>query len=361
MDSLTQLALGASVAVAVMGRRTAVWKAALWGGVAGTLPDLDALIDHGDAVLNMVLHRADTHALFYLLLAAGPLGWLIARLHGEGAQWRRWWLAMTLVLVTHTLLDAMTVYGTQLLLPFTDNAYGVGSVYIIDPAYTLPLLLGVVLALVWRRAGARANHWALAVSTLYLGWGVVAQTWVSDHARASLAQADLAHERLLVTPAPFSTVLWRVVAVDGAVYHEGYYSLLDRGRPIAFRAHDRASAVLPEHQNHPQVQRIARFSDGFYRLREANGELWLTDLRMGQEPFYVFEFNIGPPLQRPTDPWPAAQRRGQRVDLALGLPWLRARMAGADLPPLSDWVSAARLSGPTPLSYLAHPTPAATP
>ena len=35
MDSLTQIALGASIGVAVMGRRTAAWKAALWGGVAG--------------------------------------------------------------------------------------------------------------------------------------------------------------------------------------------------------------------------------------------------------------------------------------------------------------------------------------
>jgi inner membrane protein len=342
MDSLTQIALGASVAVAVMGRRTAVWKAALWGGVAGTLPDLDALIDHGDAVLNMVLHRAETHALFYLLLASGPLGWLIARLHGESPLWRRWWLAMALVLVTHALLDAMTVYGTQLLLPFTDNAYGVGSVFIIDPAYTLPLLVGVVWALAWPHSGARANRLALALSTVYLGLSVLVQGWVSDHARASLAQAGLAHERLLVTPAPFSTVLWRVVAVDGAQYHEGYYALLDRGRPMAFRSHDRGAGVLDAQQHHPQVQRIARFSDGFYRLREDRGMLRLTDLRMGQEPFYVFDFNIGPPLQNPSASWPAARREGERVNLALGLPWLRARMTGADLPPLSDWVAAAR-------------------
>ena len=78
MDSLTQIALGASIGVAVMGRRTAAWKAALWGGVAGLLPDLDALIDHGDPVLNMVLHRAETHALFWLALASWPLAWLVA-------------------------------------------------------------------------------------------------------------------------------------------------------------------------------------------------------------------------------------------------------------------------------------------
>ena len=65
MDSLSQIALGAAVGVAVMGRRTAVWKAAAWGAVAGTLPDLDVLIDHGDPVRNMVLHRAESHALFW--------------------------------------------------------------------------------------------------------------------------------------------------------------------------------------------------------------------------------------------------------------------------------------------------------
>jgi inner membrane protein len=72
MDSLSQLALGAACGLAVMGRRTAAWKAALWGGAAGTLPDLDVVADHGDAILNMVLHRAESHSLLFLALLAGP-------------------------------------------------------------------------------------------------------------------------------------------------------------------------------------------------------------------------------------------------------------------------------------------------
>ena len=86
MDSLTQIALGSAVGVAVMGRRTAVWKAALWGAIGGTLPDLDAFIDHGDPILNMTRHRAESHALFFLTLfcavaglgrgAAGMVRWL---------------------------------------------------------------------------------------------------------------------------------------------------------------------------------------------------------------------------------------------------------------------------------------------
>ena len=80
MDSLSQLVLGAACGVAVMGRRTAVWKAALWGGVAGTLPDLDAFIDFGDAVRNMTYHRAESHGLFYLTLIAPLLAWLASTL-----------------------------------------------------------------------------------------------------------------------------------------------------------------------------------------------------------------------------------------------------------------------------------------
>lgn len=154
MDSVSQIALGAAVGVATMGRRTAPWKAALWGGLCGTLPDLDALIDHGDAVSNMTLHRAETHALFWLTLASPVLAGLAAVLARERDRFGRWWLATWLVLVTHPLLDAMTVYGTQLALPFSDWPWGVGSVFIIDPLYTLPLLIGLAVSLA-RRGAAR--------------------------------------------------------------------------------------------------------------------------------------------------------------------------------------------------------------
>ena len=173
MDSVTQIALGSTVTIVTLGRRTAVWKAALWGGIAGTLPDLDALINHGDAILNMVLHRAESHALFYLTLLSVPLAWLVSRLHREAALFPRWWLALWLVLVTHPLLDWMTVYGTQLLLPFTDTPYAVGSVFIIDPLYTVPLLLGVLLALAMRQGrGIAWTRAGLVLSTAYLAWGL---------------------------------------------------------------------------------------------------------------------------------------------------------------------------------------------
>jgi len=158
MDSLTQIALGSAVGVAVMGRRTAVWKAALWGAIGGTQPKRGAFINHSDAILKMTRHRAESHALFVLTLAAPVLAWIVSRVHGEAALFRRWWLAMWLVLITHPLLDTMTVYGTQLLQPFSDHPFAVGSVFIIDLAYTLPLIVGVVAALRLKSARGHSSN-----------------------------------------------------------------------------------------------------------------------------------------------------------------------------------------------------------
>ena len=334
MDSLSQIALGAAVGMATMGRRTAPWKAALWGAVAGTLPDLDVLIDHGDPIRNMVLHRAETHALFWLSLFSLPLAAAVARLHGEWALWRRWWLALWLVLVTHPLLDAMTVYGTQLALPFSDHPFAVGSVFIIDPMYTLPLLVGAGWLLATRGSarGRVANAAGLVLSTAYLGWGAAAQQQVDHIARASLAAQGVAVERLLVTPTPFNSLLWRVVAVSGDAYHEGFYSLLDATPRIAFDRFDRGNALLGEVQRVDGVRRIADFSRGFYKLHLDGARVLISDLRMGQEPSYVFSFVVAE-RRSASVPLARAEQVGARIDLGRGLPWLWRRMFGEPLPP----------------------------
>jgi inner membrane protein len=340
MDSLSQAALGAAVAVAVMQRRTAVWKAAAFGAVAGTLPDLDVFIDHGDAVLNMVLHRAETHALFWLTLFSLPLGWASAALMRERTLWRRWWLAAWLALITHPLLDAMTVYGTQLFLPFSNTPVGVGSLFIIDPAYTLPLLLGVLVAVVLgRRAAAlKANAVGLVLSTAYVGWSVVAQAHVEGIARESLAAQGLKADRLLVTPTAFNTIAWRVVAIDetGSAYREGFYSLLDAPAPpaerIAFDRFERGNTLAAEAAGLDSVRRIQAFSDGFWAMSEQDGHIRISDLRMGQEPTYTFAFAVAV-RQSPLVPLVPTERVGRRVDPAVGLPWLWRRVQGERLPP----------------------------
>ena len=342
MDSLTQIALGSAVTVAVMGRRTSVRKAAAWGAVAGTLPDLDAFIDHGDAILNMVLHRAESHSLFFTTLFAPLMAWGVSRIHGEAALFKRWWLALWLALFTHPLLDAMTVYGTQLLQPFSDRPFGVDSLFIIDPAYTLPLLVGVVAAMAMRSLdrGLRWNLAGLVLSTAYIGWSVVAQQVATGVARASLQEQGIAAERLLVTPAPFNTVLWRLVAVTPTHYHEAYTSLLDTHATVRWTQHERGAGLIEQHADAEPVARMAAFTEGFYRLRlNEQGRLMLTDLRMGQEPSYVFNFDIGPPDAVGQAP---ATQTSARADMGQALPWLWRRIQGEDLLPMGAAIAAPR-------------------
>ncbi len=355
MDSLTQLTLGAAVGVAVMGRRTAVWKAALWGGVCGTLPDLDALIDHGNPVLNMVLHRAETHALFWQTLAAPVVAAGIAAtdrrgadvapaglgvIGARGSRWRdrfpRWWLAVWLVFVTHALLDAMTVYGTQLALPFSNRPYGLGSVFIIDPLYTLPLLGGLLATMVVRGDGRRRwNGATLALSTLYLGWSVLAQQHVEGVVRTQLAADRQAApvERVLVTPTAFNTVLWRVVLMRPDGYDEGFYSLLDGERPIRYATFPRDRALYEALREVDAVARIAAFSQGFFRVDERDGVVRITDLRMGQEPSYVFSFAVARRASPPEPIAPAQVGGRDDIDIGAALRWLWQRMWGADVDP----------------------------
>ena len=158
---------------------------------------------------------------------------------GDRPAFARWWLAVWLVLFTHPLLDAFTVYGTQLWWPLPLRPVAIGSVFIVDPLYTLPLLIGLAWALRSRTALARrANGIGIAASTAYLALTLAVQAHVTSVARESLAAEGAEAARLLVAPLPMS-ILWRVVALDGGVYREGWCSVLDDAPRMRFAAHER--------------------------------------------------------------------------------------------------------------------------
>lgn len=75
MDSLTQIVLGAAVGEATLGRKLGN-RAMLWGGIAGTLPDLDVLANMAtDPISALVYHRSFTHSIVFAALAAPIMGW----------------------------------------------------------------------------------------------------------------------------------------------------------------------------------------------------------------------------------------------------------------------------------------------
>ncbi len=334
MDSVSQFALGAAVTAAVIGSRCPAGRTVLIGGLVGTLPDLDVLIDHGDAVANMTMHRAESHALLWLAVATPLLAWLITRLPAQRRHFGRWCLAVLATLWTHVGLDALTIYGTQLGLPFTDHPYGLGCIFVIDPLYTTPLLLGIGW-LWWRRgdrSGRRANWLGLLLSTAYAAWSLGAQQHVLRLAHAELARQGLAVEQVVVTPAPLQTVLWRVVAIDAGAFYEANVSLFDRSSQITFERFDRGASLYAALHDDPVVARLARFCHGMHRLRRVGDEVFMADLRMGQQPFFPFDFRVAGGHENGSLTALAPLRVPTRLDVGVAASWIWRRMWGEAVP-----------------------------
>lgn len=302
MDSLTQILLGGAIAAAIVPARHR--RAALLAGAAlGTLPDLDSIplsLLTDDPVARMTWHRSLSHSLLVLPLVAWAIWAFFRRRGGRVAQSpQRWFWAILLPLVTHPLLDAFTVYGTQLLWPLRARPVMWSSVFIIDPLYTIWLLVACVGA--WflreRMAAQRLLVAGLVLSSAYLGWSLLAKGLVDREATRALAAAGLADAPRFSVPMPLNTVLWRVVAMTPNGYVEGFRSLADDG-PMSFSGHASNVQALAQSRHVPAVRRLTWFNHGFMRARVSDGELVLSDLRMGSEPDYVFNFAVargGPP------------------------------------------------------------------
>ena len=295
MDTLTQVALGAAVGEAVLGRKVGR-RAPVWGGLCGLAPDLDVLWPYADAMATFTWHRAYSHAFVVLALATPVIAWAATLIHpATRPHWRGWLALVFLALVTHPILDCFTVYGTQVLMPFSDLPVGWATIFIIDPAFTVPLVIGVAGALAVRRGGMghRLSNAGLVVAVAWLACTVVIKAHVDRVAEESLTQAGTT--RWLTAPTPFNAVLWRAVAMTGdGHFLEGYYSLLDSERRFSFVSRPDGHELLEPLGAEAPVERLMWFSRGFFAGREREGgDIVLADLRMGLEEQYAFSFVVG--------------------------------------------------------------------
>ena len=147
MDSLTQAALGAAIGEVILGRKIG-YKGAVIGAIIATIPDLDVvLIPFYSSLERISIHRGFSHSILFSLIGSILIAFILTKLKWtKQISYVRLLIFCWLALFTHMLLDAFTTYGTQLLLPFSNYRVSFDSVNIVDPFYTLPLLLGLILS-----------------------------------------------------------------------------------------------------------------------------------------------------------------------------------------------------------------------
>lgn len=224
MDSITQGLLGATVAECGL-RHKLGRGATLLGAVGGMLPDLDILLGWIDPWWTWQYHRHFTHSIFFAPIAALPLAALFWRWKGRTHFWM-WFLCAYLAVATHPLLDLLTSYGTQLLAPFSSVRLGLDWIAIVDPTYSLILMLTALGCVVRRGLGRSDRTWRLgavgmALSIAYLMYGglnhSMAMARIDDHARAN--GGEVLDARAI--PQVGSVYIWRLIYRTSSGYHVG--------------------------------------------------------------------------------------------------------------------------------------------
>jgi len=217
MDPFTQGVLGASLPQTISAKWSRGYKyrvalAGLLGMVGGMAADLDVLISSvTDPLFFLTYHRHFTHSLIFIpfggFMVAVLMHWVLGR------RWQiKFWqtvLFCSLGYATHALLDSATSYGTMLLWPFVETRYSFSIISIIDPLFTVPLTLFVVLASISNNACLARIGLIWALIYLSAGW------W--QHQRARDIAADLAAsrghttDRLQVKPSFGNILVWKSV------------------------------------------------------------------------------------------------------------------------------------------------------
>jgi inner membrane protein len=290
MDSLTQIVLGAACGEIALGKKIGN-KALLFGAIGGTIPDLDVFIGkflYTNEVQTMAFHRGFMHSLLFAVLAAFLFGWFAYKLYNsskrkESTVQKDWIWLFFLSIFTHPILDCFTPYGTQLFAPFSNYRVAFNTISVVDPIYTLPFLICMLVVLFFKRTNAKRLKWTKAgiyISSFYLLFTLGNKFYIDSVFKKSFKKAGISMDRFSAQPSIFNNILWYAVAETKDKYHLTFYSLLDKSAT--------ANNIISIDKNHDLIDMnatnlkiLAWFSNDYYRIskREEIGTYKYTDLR----------------------------------------------------------------------------------
>ena len=290
MDPLTQGVIGGIVAQ-TKAPKEHIGKAIIIGALAGMAPDLDVLIrSNADPLLALEFHRHFTHSLLFV-----PFGGLICAALFYPLLGKRWQLSFWQVLIwcwlgyaTHGLLDAFTSYGTQLLWPLSNHRFAWDGISVIDPLFTLPILMLMVFA------ARRKQHLPATIGiiwgALYLSLGLIQHERAIDKGYEIAAERGHLPSRLEAKPSFANLLLWKVVyETEDRFYVDAVRPGLGEvrhwpGDDIAILDLERDLPWLdPTSQQAQDIERFRWFSAGYIALDKGDPTR-IVDIRYSMLP-----------------------------------------------------------------------------
>ena len=209
MDPISQGTVGAAFAQSTANKKN-ILRIGIIGFLAGLAPDLDVLIrSSNDPILFLEYHRQFSHSLFFIPFGSLIVALLIFPLVKGSMSLKTVYVASFLGYATHGLLDACTSYGTQLFWPFSNERVTWNNISIVDPIFTIPVVILVALAITKKKR--IFSFFAIGWIAFYLSLGFV------QYERALSAAMQLADsrghnaQRLTLKPSFGNLILWKSI------------------------------------------------------------------------------------------------------------------------------------------------------
>ena len=300
MDSLTQIALGIATAELVAGKKLQN-KTFLYGAILGTIPDLDIIVGKFlSDVGGVAIHRGLSHSLLFFTFLSPILGWIISKIEKNLISFKSASLLAFWCLFTHVLLDLFTSWGTQILWPL-DYRFALKTIFVIDPLYTIPLL--ICLIFVWKNKGSLTRRKylirGLVISSAYLLLTCILKLFAVQQFENALKNQKITYQELIVKPTAFNCILWNANIATSKGYYLADYSLFD-SQAISFTFYPKNQKLEEKLINSYDFKQLKKISEGWYLITEQNNRLYFNDLRFGllnnnpENPQFAFSYQMIP-------------------------------------------------------------------
>ena len=161
----------------------------------------------------MEYHRHFTHSIFFIpvgALIAFVLLWPFLR-HKLAARFL--YLYCFLGYLLSGFLDACTSYGTHLYWPVINERVSWHIISIIDPIFTLSLLLGLIIGV--KKISPRYSRFGLALAGSYLMFATVQLNRAESRVYELAEARGHTIEKIIVKPTIGNSLLWRSVYLSG--------------------------------------------------------------------------------------------------------------------------------------------------
>lgn len=305
MDLLTQAVLGAALAQTAA-KPSETRLATGIGLAAGLLADADALIySSTDSLLTIEYHRHFTHSIFFIpfgALIAALILWPLCR---KKLSFKRVYVFSLLGYSLSGFIDACTTYGTHLLWPLSDERIAFHIISIVDPVFTLALIIAVVMA--WRRRSQMPARLGLGIAAFYLLIAVVQLQRAESAIETLAASRGHTSARLIVKPSFGNTLLWRsIYEHEGRFYVDavqvGTESRLYEGSSIRkYQPAEDARGLAKDSVLYKDILRFRKFSANYIAQHPERPNV-LGDVRYsiqtdGVSPLWGIEMDFSKPEQ----------------------------------------------------------------